>query len=231
MAGKWVTLGKGNDSRPIMVGEPADKKATTLGLYDAPEVQTLPEAHLQFIETLGVLVHMSEEEIEDQLQVKEDFVQLQSTFTDPDAYDQLQTMVRHLFHRYVDIETHLRALNRNGLKNGVDLKYLYNTYVSIGRESRELRDIMKNLPQYDTTYGREATTLQDNITKSLEKSAQTIMSYMQKDFRIPSKKKRTPPENWQHLNKGALKRYAKRSSTVFSPKPDPEISDAEKNTV
>jgi len=54
------------------------------------------------------------------------------------------------------------------------------------------------------------------------------MSFMQKDYRLPSKKKRTPPENWQHLNKGALKRYAKRSSTVFSPKPAIEFPDAEK---
>lgn len=217
MAGKWVTIGKGNDSRPIMVGEPVNKKVTSPGLFDMPEATALPENYQKVIETLGTLFNRLDDDMQDQLEVKEYFVSLEPTFDDPDAYDQLQFMIRHVFQRLVALEAHLRNLNRNGVKNGVDLSYLYNTFASIGRQSTELTNLYKELPQYNTRLGRDAVASQDRLTASVNRSAETIMSLMQQDYNIPQHKgKDRSKTDWDHLKKGSLKRYITRSRIPIS---------------
>jgi hypothetical protein len=212
MAGKWVTIGKGNESRPILVGD-EKKRVMTPGLFDAPEGQTLPGSYQQVIEAIGSLYNRIDDEMQDQLAVKEYFETLMPTFDDPDAYDQLQSFIRHLFHRLVALEAHLRNLNRTAMKDGVDLRYLYNTLSSIGRQSQELSQIYMELPQYDSREGRDATHMQDQVTASVNKSAETIMALMQQDYSAPPKGKDRTRTDWDHMKRGSLKRYINKSGT------------------
>lgn len=222
MPKKWVTLGSGNDSHPVPI-EPHKRPRveTSGGLFEIHD--ELPPPYRDALDTVINFRDEMLNNIEEELDVKEQLRLIEQTFEDPEAYDELQELIGHIFSRMSTMESHFRNINRTGISNGIDLRYIGFQLGAIDKQAQYIEGILDSIPQRYSEYGRRAVENQRRVDERLARMRQKVEELKNADYSV--KKPTAPPStDWRHLKKRALRRYANRRDSGMA-----EYSDLDFN--
>lgn len=209
MAGKWITQGKGTDARHI----PINNRVSTPDLDDDIRTTSVmeypfPEPEIEGLQqAISRLYTDTDEEIHYLLHVKEILMDLEPTFADQEAFDQLLEMLDVVFESTVQLRQRVRNINNDGVNEGFSTKYLKQRLSALTKENTTLRGYFEQLPQAFTPEGRDLIRSEDIILEDLRKSAESVDDLT--DFQgvsLPYDNQRDS-RDFEHLKKGALHRY------------------------
>lgn len=209
MAGKWITQGKGTDAKHIPISSRGstrdleeDIQATSVMEYPFPEPEV---ASLQ--KAISQLYTDTDEEIHYLLHIKETLMDLEPTFSDHEAFEQLLDILDVVFDSTVQLRQRIRNINNEGVNEGFSTKYLEQRLSALTKENTTLRGYFERLPQANTPEGRDLVRSEDQILEDLSKSTDSVRSLT--DFQgvsLPYDNQRDS-RDFNHLKKGALHRY------------------------
>lgn len=203
---RFITVGDGENARrvPIQDSTPAEP----LQLFSVPS-DNLNDPYSDLVDTLGQMYNHTNDDIENQLRVKELIESFRESFKDDLAFHELKSHVEHVYHRLVNLQQHIRNLNQVATTKGISLRHLEGQLTSLQKQAVQVFSYLEKLPQRSTEEGIEASNLEKNVIDSLNIMLSDVSRLRHHDY---NKKKGKTSRGWDHLNKAALNNYVKEST-------------------
>ena len=202
----WISKGKGDNVRHVPISEKQSEslqysEGTLFDLPDGnPDREQVRDAYTDAIITIETLSDI-------ELNIKEALVDVEPYFDDPEVFEQLKNLIQFMYMKTVEIMSRLNNTVKN-FDGNPSTKGLLISIRSGMNESREIADIMQNIPQYNTPVGKTIADLQEQVTKDLERV------YDELSNKTPAALIDLSPtrinSDWNHTLHGKLKDYSRK---------------------
>ena len=173
MPGRWITQGKGTDAKHIRIQEGGSNHLADLEEPNATSVleYPFPDPGIEALQSgISKLSSYTGFEVDYLLHVKETLKDLESSFADQEAFQQLMGMVDVVFDSLVQLKQRIRNLNNKGVSEGFSTKYLETRISALTRENELLKGYFERLPEAATPEGLDLVRSEDLILEKLKES-------------------------------------------------------------
>ena len=210
MPGKWITQGKGTDAKHIMVQGERSNRPTDLEEENETSVleYPFPDPEIEALQCgISKLSSYTGFEVDYILHVKETLRDLESSFGDQEAFEQLMEMVDVVFDSLVQLKQRIRNLNNKGVSEGFSTRYLETRVSALIKENELLKRYFEKLPEAATPEGLDLIRSEALILERLNESWNAVNDL--KGFQgvsIPYDNQRDS-RDFEHLKRGAINRY------------------------